>query len=309
MTPDNNDKNRYETEPARLRHIGAMAGALCALSLLFGATQANARITGALYVGTIADVAVADPADQWSAATMHLTGQQSGILIPANLVMDLPANRLTIQQFCSQEPSGNPADCGIGHIAIILANRQNDGTVIAGDVFIHKDDQDRQGVVTEINASEGWFEIDDSLRVRFNDPEGIHSDQHGSGCASGNEGFAGGNCSPDPRFTNDPTNYTFTGTDGFPFCINGSNCATNSGRAGGASGVAADGGRFEPLLIGDWVSVSGGIETVGATTFLSAHTIQVGAAIATPPGQPNYVVVDEAEWDVATWANARLKGL
>jgi len=240
---------------------------------------------------------------------MRLKGQQGDIVIPANLVMDLPANRLTIQQFCSQEPSGNLADCGIGHIAVILANRQDDGTVIAGDIFIHKDDQDSQGVVTEINATEGWFKVNDSLMVRFNDPEGVHSDQSGTGCAAGNEGFANGNCSPDPRYTNDPTNYTFTGSDAFPFCINGSNCTTNSGRSAGASGTAAEAGRFEPLMVGDWVSAGGAIETVNGVTFLSAHTILVGAAIATAPGEVNYVVVDEAEWDVPTWANARLKGL
>jgi len=276
--------------------------------LLFGA-DANAKITGAAFTGRIVSVTLADPADQWSAATLHLKGQQDGILIPANLVMDLPANRLSIQQFCSAEPSGILADCGIDHIAIILANKQDDGTVIAGDVFIHKDDQDHQGLVTAINTTDGSFTINNSLMVRFNDPEGVHSDQKGAGCVSGNEGFASGNCSPDPRYTNDPTNYTFTGTDGFPFCINGSNCTANSGRTGGASADAVDGGRFEPLMVGDWISVSGAVETIGATTFLSAHTMLVGVAIATLPGQPNYVTVEEVGTDVPTWANARLRSL
>lgn len=297
-----------------LRSKSHLPGYILFHLLLFGAllvssSNAYAKITGAAYIGSIANVTIAEPADQWSLATIYLTGEQGGIIIPSNLVVDLPANRMTMQQFCSQEPSGNPSDCGVNHIAVILANRQDDGTVIAGDVFIHKDDQDRQGLVSEVNSIEGWFKIGDSLMVRFNDPEGVHSDQRGAGCVTGNEGFAGGNCSADPRYTNDPTNYTFTGTSSFPFCINGLNCKTNSGRNGGASATAADSGRFEPLVVGDWVSVSGTIETIGGVSFLSAHTIMVGVAIDTPPNGVNYVIVEEVGTDVPTFANERLKSL
>ena len=44
-------------------------------------------------------------------------------------------------------------------------------------------------------------------------------------------------------------------------------------------------------------------------TFQSAHTIGVGVALTTELDEIDYIVVDEAEWDVAGWANQRLKGL
>lgn len=56
-------------------------------------------------------------------------------------------------------------------------------------------------------------------------------------------------------------------------------------------------------------ATTGNMETINGITFQSAHTIGVGVAISTGPGEPDYIVVAEAEWDVAGWANQRLKGL
>lgn len=264
--------------------------------------------TGAIYAGFISSVTLADPAARWSGATLVLEGGVT-IVVPRNLNVDLPANRLSIQEFCVQEPGQLAGQCVLPartHFATVMANRQADGRVIAGDVFIHKGEGQYQGVVTQIDP-DGSFVIDGMTRVRINDPEAVHSAQTCAGAPF----EASPNCSADPRFGLDPTNYTISGTTGYPFCINGSQCSVNSGRTGGAaSGLAGDPLRQEPLLVGDFVVATGNIETAGpGLSFVSAHTLEVGIGITTAPGSPDYVKVAEAEWDVASWANLRLKSL
>ena len=352
--------------------------------------------TGAVYAGGIESIALNDPSDRWSAATITLEGGQP-ITIPRNLLVDLPANRMTLQQFCfgpdtpanGAEPApaalaaaealaaeaadaaartltaavnevgaarlalaeGNGTeqeltdaeavaadaeaaaadaalaaadaavaagvsgrDCGVGHVAQVLANRQGPLTflavpVIAGDVFIHKDDQERPGIVTSIDRAKGSFVINGALEVRLNDPLAVHSVQPGPN-----------NGSPDVRYGNDPTNYTIHGTTGYPFCVNGPGCpfvagdptrSENSRRlVGGTSGTARDATRFEPLLVGDHVSTTGSVETdANGDPYLSAHSMVVSVQISTPRGNPDYVLVEQAEWDMAGWAKQRMKGL
>lgn len=264
--------------------------------------------TGAIYMGYVHDVVLDDATSRWSGATLTLEGGAT-IIVPRNLNVDLPANRLTIQEFCEQEPGQLAGQCALPadtYFATALANRQADGRVIAGELFIHKGEGEYRGVVTQIDP-DGSFVINDTTRVRINDPESVHSAQT---CA-GEPFEANPNCSPDPRFGLDPTNYTIHGTTGYPFCINGSHCFTNSGRSGGqAAALASDSLRQEPLLVGDFVIVTGNVEgdDPGAS-FVSAHTVDVGVQITTAPGSPDYVKVAEAEWDVNSWANLRLKSL
>lgn len=265
--------------------------------------------TGAIYVSTIVSI-VPSGEDEWAGATMTLKSGQE-IIIPSNFLIDLPANRLSPVAFCATAPASEGV-CGEGHIAQVLANKQPDDRVIAGDVFIHKDDQDLQGIVTSIDPNEGSFTINGTTKVRLNDPDAVHTIQAGGECDAQSL-----NCSPDPRYTNDPSNYTFVATTGYPMCVPtptgvelpGPGCQANSGRLGGQSAQVADAERFEPIEIGDHVTSSGAVESVNGVTFQSAHTILVGVEIATGAGQPDYVIVEEAEWDVASWANLRMRGL
>jgi hypothetical protein len=267
--------------------------------------------TGAIFLSHITNIVIDDPTDVWSSGTITLQdGHQ--VIIPRNLVMDLPANRLTLANFClgDQVPENQKtlggADtnlCGVGHLASIIANRQGDGTVIAGDVFISKDDDSIQGTVTAIN-DDGSFVVDGVQLVKLNDPDAVHSIQPGPN-----------NGSPDVRYTNDPSNYTFTFTTGYPVCIPNtatqSTCFANSGRGAGVrSGTASDASRFEPLQVGDHVTTEGGIEcdALGLNCYQSAHTMMVNAEIATV-GPIDYVLVDEAEWDINNFANVRMRGL
>jgi hypothetical protein len=182
--------------------------------------------------GEIERITVKDPHDVWSEATIVVAGQN--VTIPRNLLADLPANRLTMQQLLTGAPAGCVARgetglakddvcnaSGTGAIATIEANRTPGGNVIAGDVFLQKGAEMISGTVSFIDHADGYFRVNGTpgdpstgLMVRLNDPATRYSTQQGPGCAAGTE-----NCSPDSRFTGDPDNYTQTFSTGYPLCI------------------------------------------------------------------------------------------
>lgn len=187
-------------------------------------------------VGEIERLTIDNPKDPWSGGIVVVGGQN--IIIPRNLLMDLPANRLTLTQTFAQAPSACllRAESGlakadvcnvskVGAIATIQANRTSNGNVIAGDIFLQKGIETVKGVVTYINYTDGFFRINGTttaptnattgVMVRLNDPQKRHTVQQGSGCVAGSTV----NCSPDPRFTLDRDNYTNAFTTGVPLCL------------------------------------------------------------------------------------------
>ena len=244
---------------------------------------------GLILIGGIESAAVADAQDRWSVGTIKLVCG-TNVIIPGNLIIDLPANRMTLQEFCNREPGQQPGACELlsYYVVEILANRQADGRIIAGAVWIDKDDQAHRGVVSAIDA-DGSFVINDTLRVRINDSEAVHTAQ--TYVRLPMEGQP--NCSPDPRFGVDPSNHTIAGTTGYPFCVNGTNRSPNSGRAQGVrEATAGDSTRQEPLMVGDVLTATGNIEYRGTShEFISAHIVSVATLIATATGDPDYVVV------------------
>ena len=181
------------------------------------AAQAVGAVTGTNISGTIDLLEIDDPNDVWSGGRMVVNGQV--VIIPRNLIIQLPANWLTLQQIFDQAPPAAKAigksglatidGPGFGGFANVLGNRTGFGNVIAGDIFIEKGREVANGMVTFINHTDGYLRIDGlvgddttGLMIRINDPTGRHTIQSGKGCDGGP------NCSPDPRFTNDPDNYT-----------------------------------------------------------------------------------------------------
>lgn len=291
-------------------------------------------ITAAPVEGVIKNMTVNDPSDIWSGGTITIGGAiEQTIIIPRNLVIDLPAARFTLQQFVAEGLSipGVPI-FGVGvtgqAVATILANRQPDGKIIAGDVLIHKGVEHVMGTVTFINHTDGYFRVngnlgmDDGLMVRINDPTGKHTIQQGLGCTPGNLV----NCSADIRFGNDPDNYTIGAVTGFPACIPstvvGGNRVQGSNAVGAGDSFCPASNRtadfvvpnstlFAPLQVGDSVTAEGNMETIGAVQFLSAHTMRVNVALTTLdlPTQPDYLFWEEVEWDIAGFQNERARVL
>jgi hypothetical protein len=201
--------------------------------LLVPAGTAHAQTaTAAPISGEIERLTLNSQKDPWSGGVIVIGGQN--IIIPRNLLMDLPANRLTLNQTFAQAPAAclQRAESGLakadvcnanktGAIATIHANRTSAGNVIAGDIFIEKGVETVKGNVTYINYTDGYFRLNGApndattgVMVRINDPENRHTVQQGSGCVAGTV-----NCSPDPRFGLDPDNYTNTFSTGVPSCL------------------------------------------------------------------------------------------
>jgi hypothetical protein len=208
--------------------------ALC----LGGASQANAAVLSNIG-GEVERIIVDDPADRWSRGTMVVSGRN--IIIPRNMVIDLPANRQTLQELFANAPSAcvdgpdagtEPDETGLakgdacngsgtGAAVTILGNKTDAGDLIAGEVFLEKATEAVAGHISYINYDEGYFRVNGNLNdpttgamVRINDPEGRFTHQVGAGCAG-----SGPNCSADVRYGVDPDNYTTTASTGYPMCI------------------------------------------------------------------------------------------
>ncbi len=276
-------------------------------------------VTGAGVSGEIEFIAVEDPTDFFSGGVLVVSGQ--AWILPRNLLIDLPCNRLSLQQIFAQAPPealafGESGLCATdsslrgrgGGTAHILGNQMPDGRNIAGEVFIMKDVDTVSGTVSFISYTEGYFRINGEngqdfggTMVRFNDPEGVHSIQTGAGCADGP------NCSADVRFTNDPGSYTISFANGYPMCIPSSNSSEGE-RTTGADPVTGEGDEYcphtnrmilnpnqqttqglivddsvhqAPLVIGDNVVCEGNKELVNGVSFFSAHSVGAGNALLT----------------------------
>ncbi|THJ19636.1 MAG: hypothetical protein CAF45_015750 [Nitrospira sp. CG24E] len=229
-------------QPRNSCHSPKVAGLALALfgvgCLLGGPGGAQAQVaTSTIIDGPIDRITVNDMSDHYSGGVIEVGGQK--VIIPKNLLMDLPANRLTLQELMGQAPGPcsffSPPQSGIARAdsftcntsgqpgyALIHANRTSNGNVIAGDVFIQKGVEAVAGTVTFIDYSNGFFRMNGILNdpatgvmVRINDPDSRHTIQQGPGCIPGNVV----NCSADPRFTLDGDNYTNVFVTGFPLCI------------------------------------------------------------------------------------------
>jgi len=300
----------------------------------------NAQITQATIVGQITQMTVDTPADVYSSGKIVI-GDYS-ITVPRNLLIDLPANRLTLQQIVNgSNVVGVPLE-GRG-MATILANRQPDGRIIAGDIMLVKGVDFLTGQVTFVNHSEGYVRIEGLPRqdsggvvLRINDPSMRHTIQRGYGCVADNTN----NCSPDDRFIVDSVNYTAAFATGYPVCIPSTVINTTTRLLGSdATGFGdplcpainrtqvADPGkppaaviagelvpesrRFAPIQVGDNLTANGNYEVVNGEEFFSAWGVQVLAKLTTrnDPTQPDYITFAESEWDVPIFYLNRVRTL
>jgi hypothetical protein len=324
-------------------HFGWKRSARCGVWLLIVAcliSLAEAQSTQAAIVGTITQITVDAPTDVYSGG--NITVGDYRVIVPRNLLIDLPANRLTLQQIVvGSNVVGVPLEGQA--MATILANRLADGRVIAGDILINKGVELLTGEVTFINYTDGYLRIEGSqaqdaggVVLRINDPSMRHTIQRGYGCAAGNSN----NCSPDDRFIVDSVNYTASFATGYPVCIPSTATNTTTRLVGGnASGVGdplcpatnrsqiADPGRppaaviagelvpesrrFAPVQVGDSLTANGNYEVLNGQEFFSAWRVQVHAKLTTrnDPTQPDYITFEESNWDVPIFYLNRVRTL
>ena len=340
-------RNMYTFRVLPLLRRAIPVVALVAVGLPLAAPTSVGAVSGAgVVAGEIERIVLNEPGDVYAGGQMVVGGQN--VIIPRNLLFDLPANRLTLQQLFLQAPAECVANhetglaktdacnhTGAGGFATLSANRVATGDVIVGDGFIEKGVESVQGNVTYINYDGGWFMVNGrpgdpntGVMVRLNDPGSRHTVQSGPGCLNGSQ-----NCSADPRFTLDPDNYTNAFTSGYPLCIPSttarppspllSGLGNNNGADANGVGdlfcpatnrgnrIAAHSRRMAPLLLGDPITAEGNYETIGGVRFLSAHssTISYGLQTSVAPGQPDYMFLEEAFIDVAGFQNQRARAL
>ncbi len=343
------------TRPLRLVHAFATtAGLVVATSAVALATSAAAAVTPvlSLVTGEIERVTVDDPADVWSGGRIVVGGQV--VILPRNLLLDLPANRLTLQQLFARAPQaclsrhesglGKADACNTtatGGFATITATRVATGDVIAGDAFLEKGREIVSGAVTYLSYTDGYLRLngvegdpDAGVMVRLNDPTSRHTVQSGRGCLAG-----AANCSPDPRFTLDPDNYTAAFSTGYPVClpsttartftdtidVNRNQNTTEQITAQAApdgsgdvlcpqanrrsSGIATDARLLAPVELGDHLLVKGAFETVDGVRFLSASSMKVSVALETTAAfdQPDYMTIDEMFMDAPGFQRQRIR--
>jgi hypothetical protein len=329
---------------SQLRFWGTLGPILAVLAFGWVAgAQAQVAIKIPL-VGEIQQLTVNanDPAGIYAGGVIVVNGQN--VILPRNLLIDLPANRLTLQQIFDQAPEACVAlgqsglakgdSCntsGMGGIATISANRTSSGNVIAGDVLIDKGLEAASGIVTFINHTDGYFRLngnpgDDTtgVMVRLNDPGARHTIQQGAGCLPGAP-----NCSADPRFTLDGDNYTNRFTTGYPLCIASTVTGIGARNVGSDptgvgdpfcpvtnrtvnNGSPVDDSRlFAPILLNDHVIAEGNFETVNGVRFLSSHSTRVSVALSTKPdlNQPDYLFMEEVFVDSMGFNNLRARTL
>lgn len=297
-----------------LRWVMLAVAVLCCAAGGVQAAPSAAEISG-----EIERLTLNDPADVYSGGIMIVAGTQ--VILPKNLLLDLPANRLTLQQLFAQAPAtcaakgesglakaDNCISGGTGGFATLSGVHTNAGNIIAGDVLIEKGTDVVSGVVSYINYADGYFRVNGltgdpatGAMVRLNDPTSRHTIQQGAGCAGGP------NCSPDPRFTLDPDNYVNVFSTGYPFCIPSTVprtftdvlglgttiaqsspagtgdvlCPATNRTAAAVEPPVADSRRFAPLLVGDSVNAKGNYEMISGVRFLSAHTTKILKALST----------------------------
>jgi hypothetical protein len=208
-------------------------GFLLAATALYTALPfaASAASTAAEITGEIERLTLDNQTDIYSGGVMTVGGSQ--VILPKNLLLDLPANRLTLQQLFDQAPAACKANhesglakadrcntMGNGGYATLSGVHTGAGNIIAGDVLIEKGKETASGVVSYLDYTDGYFRLNGlpndpatGIMVRLNDPTGRHTVQQGRGCGGG------ANCSPDPRFALDPDNFVNTFSTGYPFCI------------------------------------------------------------------------------------------
>lgn len=313
---------------------GVLRRALGVLACVAVASPAAAS-TSAIVGGEIERITLDAPGDHFAGGVIVVGGQN--VVVPRNLLVDLPATRLTLSQLFAEAPPACAAQAttglartdpclrgAAGAFATVRANRRSSGDLIAGEVFIDKGAEQVTGVVTYIDHANGYFRINGQpgsdatgVMVRLNDPQARHTVQQGPGCRPGSD-----NCSPDSRFGVDPDNYTAAFVTGVPVCLpsivaggartQGSNLQGNGDplcpQTNRASNVVSDARRFAPLRVGDHVEARGVFEHVDGIRFLSAHHLVGHVALFTrdDPSQPDFIALSAADWNTPPFAGESL---
>jgi hypothetical protein len=280
-------------------------------------------------IGAIQSFTVLTPGNLYSGGTVVVNGIT--VLIPANLVVTLPAAYLTVGQLFLASPVAGQSALALADLPAPLAAYEVtisgnivNGVYIAGLVSIAQQSLNTgTGVIKAINYATGALCVGAApgaclptdARVVINDPSGRF------GLANG----VGGKATPDARFSVDADNPTIHALSGYPMCVPrvaspaiDPRCpSTNRPGAVGAKlatfvmapaalvttapfpavvipacGVGCNVNEQAPLVEGDVIHYSGVLAQDAVGTYVAAYSIEAHLGIYTPPGAKYYMYMD-----------------
>ena len=282
--------------------------------------------------GAIQSLKVFVPGNPYSGGSIIVNGIT--VIIPANLVVTLPAAYKTVGQLFMESPvagqSGlalnDPSPPIAAYEAGIAGNIVN-GVYLAGLVSIAPQSLNTaNGFIRSINYATGYLCVGSTpgpcvasdARVMINDPDGRY------GLANG----AGSKPSPDKRFGVDSDNPTIHAASGYPMCVPrvappaiDAQCPmTNRPTvspgvfassfvmdtnflippppfAGGAvapCGAGCNVNQQAPLAVGDYIAYSGILARDNSGIYVAAYSIEANVGIYTPIGGPVFYIYMEA---------------
>ncbi len=158
-------------------------------------TGPAALLTGFSYNGIITAATV-----DANGCSGTVTMDNKTVVVPCNLIVQMPANTLTWANFVQGTPGGIVA----GLEARIDGNKINATTDTAALIYISQQSvHTNSGYVTAINYATGDITVDGITTLRINDPNGRFGRAQ----------------SPDPRFSVDDQNPTIHAATGYPMCV------------------------------------------------------------------------------------------
>jgi hypothetical protein len=273
--------------------------------------------------GAIQSLTAFNPANPYSGGTIVVNGIT--ILIPANLVVTLPAAYKTVGQLFMESPNPGFSALALTDIPAPLAAFEANlsgnivnGTFIAGLVSISQQSLNTaNGFIRSINYATGVLCVGGTpgpcaasdARVVINDTEGRY-------------GLANGSASKvisDSRFGVDSDNPTIHAASGYPMCVPrvappaiDTECPmANRPVVGGAflttfvmdtnflippapftggavtpCGAGCNVNKQAPLVVGDYISFSGINAVANGLPYIAAYAIEANVGIFTPIGGP-----------------------
>lgn len=296
-------------------------------ALLCLPTSLRAEIAHQFFLtGHIESFTVDDPSDPLSAA--HITVHGVEVLVPRNLLIQMPARYLTATDIVDLNPVPVAGETGLAlddtNPPIAAMEATFVGNIVgeqyvAGLVWITQHSlAEGAGFIQDI-APDGEIHVvanpdpaapaQPVTRIRINDPNGV---------------FAPPDPNADERFMVDEANPTIHAGTGYPMCIahagapdecpaqnrplgaGGAPLTTfvmgNAGLSGSPAGAlpippcpGCDPTKQAPLMPGDYVLFAGTLARDGTGLYISAHTVEANVGIYTAPGtDPAYIFIEGA---------------
>ena len=271
--------------------------------------------------GAIQSLTAYSPGNPYSGGSIVVNGIT--VIIPANLVVTLPAAYKTVGQLFMESPlagqSGLALNDTVPPIAAYEASMAGNivnGVYLAGLVSIAQQSLNTaNGFIRSINYATGEMCVGSTpgpcvtgdARVMINDPDGRY------GLANG-----GSKASPDKRFSVDSDNPTIHAASGYPMCVPRmappnidplcpmTNRPTVSpgvfastfvmdtnflippppfvGGAVAPCGAGCDVTKQAPLAVGDYIAYSGILARDTTGIYIAAYSIEANVGIYTPKG-------------------------